>query len=214
MGINFAPGLGRRSTRLKNWDYSQPGGYYITLVTFQREHLFGKIVKNEMQLNESGGIVRDVWRQLPIRYPNVVMDEMIVMPNHCHGILFILDDLSASSLGAVYPGHPVGAIHELPLPDAPPPDGIHVSPAPYNESSDEYRLRRRRMLIPKMVGYFKMNTAKTINLLLNSSGVPVWQRNYYEHIIRDAAEYTRIARYIIKNPVQWETDEENCPYED
>jgi putative transposase len=199
MMINSAPILGRRSIRLKNWDYSRAGGYYVTLVTFRRQNLFGEILNNEMQLTEAGRIVQGVWQQLPARYPNVVTDVMVVMPNHCHGILFIVEDPPV-----------VGAIHELPLRH----NGMHALPLQDNESSEEYRLRRRRMLIPKIVGYLKMNSARPINQLLNSSGVPVWQRNYYEHIIRDEAECNRITRYIIENPAQWETDDENRTHED
>jgi putative transposase len=168
----------RRSIRLKDYDYSQPGGYFLTLVTFQREHLFGEITNGEMHLNEAGRIVRDVWEKLPERYPNVTLDEMVIMPNHFHGNVFITDD--------------------------------DPEPPPRNyESPEEYRLRRRRMLLPKLVGYFKMNTAKAINLLLNSSGVPVWQRNYYEHIIRTRAELDRIRIYIVYNAQQWDQDDEN-----
>ena len=177
----------RRSIRLKDYDYSQPGGYFLTIVTFQREHLFGEIVNGEMVLNEAGKVVRDIWEKLPERYPNVITDEMAVMPNHFHGNLFITDDIHA------FP--PVAAVHELPLRE--------------DETPEEYRLRRRRMLLPKVVGYFKMNTAKAINLILNSSGVPVWQRNYYEHIIRNEDELERIRKYIYYNPQQWAQDDEN-----
>jgi putative transposase len=173
----------RRSIRLKNYDYSQPGGYFLTIVTFQREHLFGGIVASEMQLSKAGEIVHEVWQEIPKKYPNAVLDEMVVMPNHVHGIVFIEDN------------NPVAAVHELPLRD--------------NESSEEYRIRRRRMLLPKLVGYFKMNSAKAINLLLDSSGIPVWQRNYYEHIIRNEGELNRIRRYIYYNPQQWEQNDEN-----
>ena len=175
----------RRSIRLKDYDYSQPGGYFLTIVTFQREHLFGEIVNGEMVLNEAGKVVSDIWEKLPERYPNVITDEMVVMPNHFHGNLFIMDDVHA----------PVAAVHEPPLRE--------------DETPEEYRLRRRRMLLPKVVGYFKMNTAKAINLILNSSGVPVWQRNYYEHIIRNEDELERIRKYIYYNPQQWEQDDEN-----
>jgi hypothetical protein len=71
------------------------------------------------------------------------------------------------------------------------------------------RAQRRRMTLPLVVGYFKMNTAKQINTLLNSSGVPIWQRNYYEHIIRNTDEHDRIQFYIESNIDNWTTDDEN-----
>jgi REP element-mobilizing transposase RayT len=177
----------RRSIRLQNYDYSQPGGYYLTIVTFQREHLFGAVVNGEVTLNEAGKIVWDIWQKLPERYPNIVTDQAVVMPNHFHGTLFITDGVPV-----------VGAFHETPL-----------RRELEDETPEEYRLRRRRMLLPKVVGYFKMNTAKAINLLLNSTGIPIWQRNYYEHIIRSEEDLERIRNYIYYNPQQWEDDEEN-----
>jgi putative transposase len=192
----------RRSIRLKGYDYSQPGGYFLTLVTFQREHLFGKITDGEMHLNEAGRIVLEFWEKLSERYPGVVLDEMIIMPNHLHGIVFITDD-APEPVGAVPVRAvpvPVRAIHELPLQE---------QELRGYETPEEYRIRRRRMLLPKLVGYFKMNTAKAINILLNSSGVPVWQRNYYEHIIGTEDELARIRNYIYDNPQQWGQDDEN-----
>ncbi|GAI21596.1 unnamed protein product [marine sediment metagenome] len=83
---------------------------------------------------------------------------------------------------------PVGAIHELPL---------------CQQTS------RRRMLLPKIVGYIKMNTAKRINRLRNAHGVPIWQRNYYEHVIRNEESLNSIRQYIAENPLHWALDEEN-----
>jgi putative transposase len=185
----------RRSIRLKDFDYSQPGGYFLTIVTFQREHLFGEIVDGEMKLNDAGRIACDLWQKLPERFPTIVLDEMVVMPNHFHGTLFITDCAPV----------PVTAIHELPLQGP----GLPPSRRPAYETPEEYRIRRRRMLLPKVVGYFKMNSAKAINLLLNSTGVPVWQRNYYEPIIRTDDELDRIRKYICLNPQQWKHDDEN-----
>ena len=178
--MNFPYHRSRRSLRLKDYDYSQPGGYFLTMVTFQREHLFGEIIEGTMQLNNAGEIVHEIWEKLSVRYPNINLDEMVIMPNHVHGIVFIDDNL-------------VATVHELPLRP--------------NETPEEYRLRRRRMLIPKLVGYFKMNSAKAINQLLGSEGIPVWQRNYYDHIIRSEKELDRIRKYIYYNPQQWENDE-------
>jgi len=175
----------RRSLRLKDYDYSQPGGYFLTMVTFQREHLFGEIVEGTMQLNKAGEIVQEIWESLSVRYPNIILDEMVVMPNHVHGVVFVDDNLVAEV---------VAEVHELPLQRE-------------NETPEEYRLRRRKMLIPKVVGYFKMNSAKAINKLLDSEGIPVWQRNYYDHIIRSEKELDRIRKYIYYNPQQWENDD-------
>ena len=165
------------------------------MVTHQREHLFGEIVNGEMRLNEAGKIVWEVWQSLPGRYPNISLDEAVVMPNHFHGIVIVEET-------------PGAAIHELPLRgDLPLRDELHKSPPP--EDREAYRLARRRMTIPLVIGYLKMNSAKRINLLLNCSGVPVWQRNYYERIVRDDPAYKAIRYYIQMNPANWDNDKEN-----
>jgi len=173
--------LSRQSLRLPDYDYSQPGAYFVTMVTYQREHLFGKITNGEMRLDDAGKIVWEVWQSLPGRYPNISLDEAVVMPNHFHGIVIIEENPVA-----------VAAIHEF---------------SPHTKES--YRLARRRMTIPMIIGYLKMNSAKYINILLNSSGVPIWQRNYYERIVRNDQAYNAIHRYIHSNPASWDTDEEN-----
>jgi putative transposase len=172
----------RRSIRLPDYDYSQPGAYFVTIVTRGRECLFGEIKDGEMHLNDAGSVVWEIWNSLPARYPQIVLGTAVVMPNHFHGIV-IINEI------------PVGAIHESPLRD--------------ELSLRDYQMQRRRMTLPLVIGYFKMNTAKRINEILGSPGIPVWQRNYYEHIIRDEEEYNRIHLYIEANVDNWATDEEN-----
>jgi REP element-mobilizing transposase RayT len=186
----------RKSLRLPDWDYSQPGAYFVTVITRQRECLFGEIVNGKMKLNEAGQIVWDVWKSLPARYPYIAADEAVVMPNHFHGIIIVKEYPPVSVTAA-----PVRAVHELPL--------------------QERLKERRRMTIPLVLGYFKMNSAKKINILLQSPGVPVWQRNYYERIIRESPvreihEFPvqgidQVRLYIRLNPERWLEDEENKP---
>jgi putative transposase len=173
--------LGRRSIRLPDFDYSQPGEYFITIVTKDREPLFGEFVDGEMRLNALGEIVREVWKTLPARYPRIELGASVVMPDHFHCIINIMD-VGAIRVGAIH----VGAIHELPL--------------------HEKMVSRRRMLIPLVVGYFKMNTAKRINELRDTPGFPVWQRNYHDRIIRSDEEYRGIEWYIANNPINGEDD--------
>jgi putative transposase len=183
-----AQGKHRRSTRLPEFDYSQPGAYFVTLVTSRRECLFGEIRNSMMYLSEAGKIVLGVWNFLPTRYSMVALGTAVVMPNHFHGIMVI----NEFPVGAIHQSE--GAIHESPLRESPP---------------QERRIQRRRMTLPLMIGYFKMNSAKQINKLLNSSGIPIWQRNYYEHIVRNDDERNRIHQYIESNIDNWEDDDEN-----
>jgi len=169
----------RRSIRIKGYDYSNNGAYYMTICTQNRELLFGNVKNKEMHLNEYGNIANKYWLDLSERYPNIMLDEYIIMPNHIHGIIFIQNN-----------DNTVGVIHELPLHDP---------------------KQRRKMLIPKIVGYFDMNVAKQINILRNTRGKRVWQRNYYEHVIRDEADLNRIREYIINNPANWYDDENFIP---
>jgi REP element-mobilizing transposase RayT len=181
----------RRSIRLRHYDYSNAGAYFVTIVIKDRECLLGEIVDDGMHLNEIGQFVGDVWDCLPGRYPGVDLDAFVIMPNHVHGIIVITPD-------AQYVAS-VGAVHEPPLqsstqPFPPPPD-----PA--------WRLERRQMLLPKIIGYFKMNTAKRANLIREMPGAPFWQRNYYEHVIRNAADLERLREYIECNPLRWALDQ-------
>ncbi len=172
----------RRSIRLPDYDYSQPGEYFITLVTHQRKPLFGKIHGGEMQLTPSGQIVWDVLESLPARYSQISLGSAIVMPDHIH-VIIIIDDpiVGTNQQGAVQP----------------------QQPQPQNDT-----LARRRMLLPLVVGYLKMNSAKQINTLRGTPGVSIWQRNYYEHVIQSDHEYERIEAYIANNPSNWLTDTE------
>jgi REP element-mobilizing transposase RayT len=164
----------RRTPRLKDYDYSSDGAYFVTICTHNRECTLGDIIDSEMHLTEYGKIVRDEWHKLPNRYTSIGLDVVVIMPNHIHAIIVI---------------HDVGAIHELPL-----------------RNDMAYR---RRMLIPTIIGYVKMKTAKRINQSRNTPGIHVWQRNYHEHVIRDEADLRRIREYIADNPVKWDTDSEN-----
>ena len=197
----------RRSVRLKNYDYSMPGRYFITVCTNNRECLFGKIIGNEMVLNQNGSVVERIWNDLPNRYNDVYLDSFVIMPNHIHGIIEIAG--SNGFVGAIHDGSvsvgaihglddPVGAIHGLDDPVG----AIHELPL-------QKTSQRRQMLLPKIIGYFKMNSAKRINLVLDSAGIPIWQRNYYEHIIRNDDECNRIHLYIESNIDNWEDDDEN-----
>jgi REP element-mobilizing transposase RayT len=173
----------RRSIRLKDYDYSQEGIYFITICTLNHEQLFGDIIDEKMFLNEFGKIVNGFWLKIPENFPNVQLDEYIIMPNHIHGIIT------------------VGAIHELPLQN----DLPQCNELPQQQN---VRIHRRKMLLPKIIGKFKMQSAKQINKIRNTLGIAVWQRNYYKHIIRHENELNRIREYIVNNPLKWKLEKE------
>ncbi|MCL6641864.1 MAG: transposase [Candidatus Bipolaricaulota bacterium] len=170
----------RRNIRLKGYDYSQPGAYFITICTRERLCLFGEVVDGEMQLNEYGHIALECWKEIPLHFPQAELDAFVVMPNHVHGIIVIIDV-------------DVGATHASPLP----------------LSSDARPRGPQRQSVSSIVGSFKSAATKHINEYRGTPGAPVWQRNYYEHIIRNDESLHRIREYIETNPARWALDREN-----
>ncbi len=229
----------RRSIRLKGYDYTQPGAYFITVVTHDRECLFGEIVDGEMRLNEFGEIVRAEWFKTAVVRPYVMLypDEFVMMPNHVHGILWIVDvgatrrvappPIAPSPVAPspvapspvapspVAPSpvapSPVAPSPVAPSPVAPPPVGPPpVAPSPIAPPPDAPPIIHPRGpmagSVGAIIGQFKSITAKRINTLRNVPGQPVWQRNYYERIIRDERALNAIRRYILNNPANWTKD--------
>jgi putative transposase len=139
----------RRSIRLKDYDYAQIGAYFVTVVTQSRKCLFGEIIEAEMRLNDAGRITQTAWDDLPNHYAGIECDTFVVMPNHIHGIINLID---------------------LPV-------GTGFKPAATNAGT--------RHGLSEMVRAFKTFSARRINNSRNISGAPVWQRNYFEHVIRD-----------------------------
>ena len=179
----------RRSLRLPGYDYSQVGAYFVTIVTQGRECLFGDVVGAEMRANVLGEMVETVWRDLPARYPGIDIDWHIVMPNHFHGIVVLTH--AQNIVGAPPRGCPLERV----------PDGGRArGPAP-------------TMGLPDAIHRFK---SLTTNRFLRgvadgkwaSSSGRLWQRNYYDHIIRDENDLRRAREYIEMNPARWADDEE------
>jgi len=168
----------RRSIRLKGYDYSTAGAYFVTLCVKGRENLLGDIVDDNMQLNEYGRIVETAWEWLGQQYPYVDLDEWVVMPNHLHSIIVICDDCRGDS-----------------------PEG--------DSRKGDSRIAPTRKPLGRLVGAFKTVSTKEINLIRGTPAATIWQRNYYEHIIRNEGELARIRKYIDENPLKWDLDQEN-----
>ncbi|MFC1651354.1 transposase [Candidatus Latescibacterota bacterium] len=189
----------RRSIRLKGYDYSQPGGYYVTIVTHNRECLFGSVSDGEMVLNDAGKMVEKIWKEIPKFYSNFSIDTFQIMPNHLHGILTIV--------GADPRVCPNPHVCPNDIPRACPDDkqnrqlGQPQGIAPTLSLGDV--IKRFKTLTTKLyIDCIKQNKWRPFNGKL-------WQRNYWEHIIRNEKDLTQIREYIINNPVQWELDNEN-----
>jgi len=193
--VKFDPKIHhRRSIRLQGYDYSQAGGYYVTIVTWHREFLFGEITNQEMQLNKVGKIVEWEWLELSKRLPYVELGSHVVMPNHFHGILFIHE-----SVGATHHGR------KLSQPDTEPrraitSEGIDGSPLPHGPKPAS---------LGAIVAQFKSRVTKRIWKFPELNHTPIWQRSYYEHIIRNEKDLQNKTDYINANPLLWGEDEEN-----
>jgi REP element-mobilizing transposase RayT len=179
----------RRSIRLQGYDYAQTGAYFVTICTRNRECLFGKVVDGEMVLNDAGRLVQAVWDGLAGRFPTVESDQFVVMPNHLHGILVLV---GAQFIAPKAPGRQTikGAINRAPTTGQPNQGVINHAPT-----------------LGEIVRVLKAATARQIRLTEHQDFR--WQRNYYEHIIRDEDSLHRIREYIVTNPLRWELDREN-----
>jgi len=146
----------RKTLRLQGYDYSEPGGYFITIAVQGHAYRFGEVKDGEMALSAAGKIVERAWQDLPNHYPNVVLDDYAVMPDHFHGIL-ILTDVSG--------------------------DGL-----------------------TETIRAFKSFSARRINLMDGTTGKPVWQRSYFDRILRGERELDAARQYIRANPLRWKAD--------
>ncbi len=194
----------RQSIRLKGYDYTRAGEYYVTVCTQDRMHLFGEVTDERMMLNALGTVVQRCWDAIPEHMPMVVLDECIVMPNHMHGIIVITGQADVPP--------PVGAGNFPPLrgvepdPTEPPPDdpvGAGNFPPP-----------PIAIMVKNSLGHIMQTFKAAVSRQVYRDGLlprgtSVWQRGYYEHIIRNQAEWMRIADYIHDNPANWEKDRFN-----
>jgi REP element-mobilizing transposase RayT len=208
----------RRSTRLKGYDYSRAGAYFVTIVTQHRESLLGEITANGvMRLNDAGQMVEKWWLELNHKFSNVDTDEYVIMPNHFHGIVVIVDDVD--TVGADLRVGPDGDEHTesgkhtglpLPQPDA----GVaDLRVGPDGGEHTEWGTHTG-VPLPTVIQWLKTMTTNEYIRGVKTLGWPpfpgkLWQRNYYEHIIRNDEALTRIWQYITNNPLRWALDDEN-----
>ena len=185
----------RRSIRLKGYDYTQAGLYFITICCQDRIFRFGHIENNEMKLNEYGQIAYDEWLKLPKRFPNFELDVFQIMPNHVHGIMMLNDE----NVGAGF----------TPAQNMTNPTNITPAQNVDNPNNDIGATARVAPTIPNIVGAYKSLVANgCLNIFKSKNEImgKLWQRNYYEHIIRNEQSYQRISEYIINNPIKWTED--------
>jgi putative transposase len=198
----------RKAIRLKEYDYTQPGYYYVTICTYDRKCLFGDMIDDQINLNIAGQTIDQILKILPGYYSNTIIDNHVVMPNHVHAIIQITN--------------PVG-------------DDLRVVPDQNQDqkpnqiinknilTDDKYiqgngRIQRSAptgcLSLSNIIQRFKMiTTKKYIDGVKNNNWQPfnkhLWQRNYYDHLIRTTTSLKNIREYIINNPATWDNDEDN-----
>jgi putative transposase len=191
----------RRSIRLKGYDYRSCGAYFITICTHERVCLFGDIVNGRMHLNRAGGIVHQHIHTLPRHFPRLAVDASIVMPNHVHFVLLLHD--AGRGEASVHLRTSSRSNRELP-PEAVRPVPADASPLPSPQNI------RPAGTVPGSVGAIVQNlksvTTRRINRMTGMPGNRIWQRNYWDRIIRNPSEFERVRQYILENPLRWEKD--------
>lgn len=181
----------RRSIRLRDYDYSRPGAYYVTICAFNKNCFFGQVVEHQMHENECGHIVREQWLESAKIRKEIELDTFIVMPNHMHGILWVLGPRGEHALMKS------GFVERLDrMPKAlPRPNG--VIPA-----------MRPRSLASWAAG-FKSAITSRVRKVWDKPRAEVWQEDYFERVVRDEEELNRIRDYIMTNPLRWGSDRYN-----
>ena len=188
MPIETDPALHRRrSRRLKGYDYSQAGAYFITICTHNKECTFGHVLDGEMVLNDTGRMVQTVWDELAGQFPGLELDTFTVMPNHVHGIIALNPETAEARTPHTNKSEPVGALLAAPSQQG------RASPAP---------------TLGDVMRVFKSLSAIRVNRMAMRTG-SLWQRNYYEHVIRGEDDLNDIRQYILDNPARWAEDENN-----
>ena len=177
--------LNRKSNRLQHYDYVQAGYYFVTICTQHRKELFGEIIDNQMVTNRAGEMVATTWNELPKFYHGIQIDQFQMMPNHIHGIIVLVGDgpcAVPNEPGIIPDGQPQGVVPTLSLSNV-----VH-----------RFKTLTTRLYIQGVHkdGWKPFNTK-------------LWQRSFYDHVIRDEQSLHDIREYIQNNPLNWELDENN-----
>lgn len=171
----------RQSIRLRDYDYSLQGAYFVTICALNRKCLFGQVVNADMMLNEAGQVVKEEWLKTAALRPLVKLDQSVVMPNHFHAILMIIDEPQDTARQ--------GTARRAPT--------VERFGRPVSGS------------LSTIVRAFKSAVTNRINAKQGTPGGVIWQRGFYEHVIRDEDSCNRIREYIDCNPLLWDLDRDN-----
>jgi len=180
----------RQSPRLKDYDYRQPGLYLVTIVTADRQPVFGQIQNHAMDLSEMGELARASWVAIPEHHAGVELDAFVVMPNHVHGLIALTGERHDSN-------HRRDRIYPVP-------DTMYGVPTPRSDRSEGVSLST-------IVGTYKAAVTRGINRQLKTPGAKLWQPRFHDRIVRlrTPNELANLRRYIAENPARWREDREH-----
>jgi REP element-mobilizing transposase RayT len=181
------------SARLQGWDYSQNGTYFITICTAGREHYFGEIENGKMQLSHIGIIADILWHDIPHHSTNTELGAFVVMPNHIHGVLILNNPITDTDTNADADVDTVETLHATSL----------QSDVQSNKNEFMATISPKPNSVSAIIRSYKSAVSKHAHRLGFDFN---WQTRFHDHIIRNDAEYQRIANYINANPENWETD--------
>lgn len=194
----------RRSIRLRGYDYSQAGLYFITICVHDRACLFGEITNGKMALNDVGIIADNFWLEIPGHFPHAELHEYIVMPNHVHGIIEIIKN--QHGMPDVGPRHDAGPHHGVALPDN---NDITVGTSHgMSGMSQPPNINQFGKPVPGSVSVIINQYKSSVKRWCNKNGHPFfqWQSRFHDHVISDEQSYQRISDYIANNPQKWIDD--------
>lgn len=204
--MTYNPNLHNRySIRLQGYDYTQPGAYFLTINTHNKVHNLGQIINGTVQLFGAGIIAQELWLKTPRHFNNVILGEFVIMPNHMHAIVVIADGNKSQRSKGEALGHSVSETNEAQNIAAFGNETRIFSP---NASPNQHPHGTVPNSISAIIQNFKSVSTRKINKELGTPGANIWQRNFYEHIIRDEEDYDRIVEYIRDNPKRWENGKE------
>jgi REP element-mobilizing transposase RayT len=221
----------RRSIRLAGYDYAGDGAYFVTICAYQRACLFGTVVDGEMRLNAAGAAVERCWEGITAHFPQVILDSYVVMPNHVHGIVIIDNSVLEGWQGRARRAVPLQHNSALGDPRLERETGVGTANIPnidehsvgarhavpgngsttHDRNADDDRLRQFGVPVAgdlaTIIRSFKSAATKAVNAIRGTEGPGVWQRNYYEAIIRNEKMLNGIRQYILANPAHWAQDD-------
>jgi putative transposase len=180
------------SIRLKEYDYSQPGEYFVTICAYNHKCLFGEVVEEEMSLSPIGSIAKEFWEEIPKHFNNIALDAFIVMPNHIHGIIVITDHGRDGRLNVSEDKSTESKIH-----------GRDVA----RNVSTKKIISPKRGSLGSIIRSYKSAVSNWCHT--HKQNDFKWHPRFYEHIIRSEKELQNIRDYIVNNPIKWFSDKEN-----